>query len=469
MINKKLILPLLSLPLLVTFLAVPTQCNYTSEDATSVVEDLTALDFEYQNLEYNQSTLLTMALGDNNEVFAYFYIPDVSDDPDDIDYYSYYSVTRVNFCSSTDKDSEGEYINESTWWDLTLKSSSDDYNLYKYQIDNYTVARSNKYFRWYISEFENNFYYNMGTSHEGEVISCYTEVLYDLDHLEYVTNRIKVVTVTDKVVAFDLVYLADQTLFSQASYVAFSTDYLIEDLIKIDCGYKNSFVTGSTNCVSNGDPTIFETEFKGYSSITNPEIVDSNSQRKYVKNTSYEVNSAYWFNTFEKRTYKWDTIQKTSELENATNDVKQYEWCVHFQNNKFTAKPDSSTSPVHFYQIEAANSSYDSNYPSDYNNFSYVTDFDIFNLWFEEDGEIKQAVVIDTPMDSSGNTGGTTDPVESASSWMDNFILWFTTNMPESILYTILGAVALISIAMGLLIELPKAFAKWIFGTPRKR
>ena len=438
--KKQLILLFSLFPLGLSLLVAPTYCDYTSETSTSVTDDLTSLNFDYTNLNYDDPTLLTMALSDDNQVFLYFYVPG---DRSDI---SFYRVTTINFCDSDEVDAESEYVNETSWVDVTLLSNNTTYNINKYVIDDYSVNSSDKYFRWYVSQFQGQIFYN-NHSYNDSKIGSYTEVLYDLNNLKYVTNKIQIITITDKLVAFDLVYLTDQTLFNQSSYVAFNTDYQIDDLIKIDCGFDNTFVTGSTDCIANGDPTLFETSFKGYDSLNSPIIVESNSIRKYVVNTSYEINSAYWFNVFDKRSYKWDTIQKTSELANATDEVKKYEWCVHFQNSKFKAEPMASSTPIHLYGISTADSTYDVEFPSDYNNFSYVTNFEIFNLWFEENGEIKQAVVIDTPTDSSGHDQ-TTDPV--VEDWWSKFVDWFLADPFTHALY-IVGAIITLPILITLL------------------
>jgi hypothetical protein len=443
--KKQLILLFSIFPLGLCLLVTPTQCSFTSENETSVTDDLNDLTYDYEDLQdYDETTLLTMAISDENEVFAYFYVPAGGDD-------SYYTVSRISFTDSAETDDGGEYINDCSWYDLTLVSRDTDMELSKYIIDDFMLDLEEEYYRLYCDQFVSQYYFDEGTSHEGEIIYAYTEVLFDLNDLEYVVNKTEIITITDKLVAFDLVYLDDQTLFNEASYVAFSTNRDIEDLIKVDCGFNNNFMTGTTSLLSNGDPTLFEA-FNGYEDFLYPEdsIIETNSVRKYVENTSYEVDSAYWFDFFDKRSYEWDTIQKTSELANATDEVKKYDWCVHFQNCKFTANTASSTTPIHYYEVTTANSSYDGEFPTDYNNFSYVTNFEIFNLWFLENGEIKKAVVIDTPTDSSGQEP-TTDPIEAVDdSWWDQFLEWFLLDPLTHALY-IVGAIIALPVLITLL------------------
>ncbi len=442
-INMKKQLLLLSslIPLSLSLLAVPTNCSYTAENETSVTADLTSLNYSYSSLNYDKPTLLTMALSDKNSLFVYFYVPGERSD------ISYYRISDIDLCDDADVDEEGEYINDTEKYDVSLVSNNDVYNINKYVVDNYSVnTTSDKSFRWYVESFEGYYSYNNNLRFD-RIFNSRVEVLYDLDNLQYVTNRTKVISITDKVVAFDLVHI-DAFYFGEHSYVAFNTDYKIEDLVKIDCGFDNEFIDGKTDIQRTsivGDD--FEDAFKGYSSFTAPEIKGTNSIRKYIHNSSFDYDSTYWFGSFGNRSYHWDTIQKTSELANATDEVKKYEWCVHFQTSKFMAEsrkcvgviPPITDLDSYLYNIKTV-SNEDIDYASDYNSFSYVTNFEIFNLWFKENGNIKKAVVIDTPTDSSGH-GQTTDPV--VEDWWTKFVAWFLLDPFTHALYIVGGIIAL--------------------------
>jgi len=451
--------------MLIGVLAVPTYCDYTAENETSVTDDLNALTYDYEDLQdYEKTTLLTMAISDENEVFAYFYVPAGGDD-------SYYTVTKMSFTDSAETNNAGEYLNDCSWYDLTLVSHDNSMCLSKYILNDFTLDPDEEYYRLYCDQFISQYYFDNGSSHSGEIIYAYTEVLYNLKDLEYVTNKIQIITITDKVVSFDTLYRGmgaiDGKYWTQSSYVAFNTDYDIEDLVKIDVGYKNTFLTGDTtlNCNDSAMSHGFYDIFSGYSDFKNGGKVEgTNHVRKYIEPESFSYDTGGFGLFIHNQHYEWNTIQKISELENASDSVQDYTWLVHFQQNGF------DTGKYNFgFQYTIGEQTTDLNDKSfDYHYFSYVTDFQIFNLWFQENGEIKQAVVIDTPTDSTGNTGGSTDPTEGETnnpSWWDQFLEWFLANMPESILYTILGAIFSISLVTGILVEIPKKIVRWLFGS----
>jgi len=438
--NKKIVLLASLLPLTFGALAVPTNCSYTVENETSVTNDLSSLNYSYSNLDYDQPTLLTMALSDKDSLFVYFYIPG---DRSDI---NYYRINDIDLCYDAEVDSEGEYINCTNKYDVTLVSNNDVYNVNKYVVNDYSVDTANEdYFRWYVESFEGYYFYDNNLQFD-RVFNSRVEVLYDLNDLKYVTNRTKVVRITDKVVAFDLVHVY-AFYFAEHSYVAFNTDYKIEDLVKIDCGFDNEFIEGKTDIQRTsivGDD--FEDSFKGYSSFTVPEIKGTNSIRKYIHNSSFDYDSTYWFGPFGNRSYHWDTIQKTSDLDKATDEVKQYEWLVYFQTSKFKAEsskvgviPPITNLDSYLYNVQTVTDD-EIDYPTDYNSFSYVRNFEVFNLWFKENGVIKKAAVIDTPTDSSGHDQ-TTDPV--VEDWWSKFVDWFLDDPFTHALYFVGGIIAL--------------------------
>ncbi len=462
--NKKLVLTLVSLPLLVTLLAVPTYCDFTEENETSVTDDLNKLSYDYEDLQdYTKTTLLTMAISDNKQVFAYFFEPNGSAD-------SYYNVSRISFTDSAETNGAGEYLNECNSYDLDLISRDTDKELSKYVIDDFTLDPDKEYYRLYCDNFTSQYYFNNGTSHEGEIIYSYTEVLYDLKDLEYVTNKIKIITITDKIVSFDTISrgggVVDAQYWTQASYVAFNTDYAIEDLVKIDVGYHNTFLTGDTtlNCNDSAASIGFYDVFSGYTDFKNGGTVEgTNYVRKYIEPESFSYDTGGFGLFIKNQHYEWNTIQKVSDLDNASDAVKNYQWLVHFQKNGF----DTGKYNFSFQYIIGKQTTDLDDASFDYPYFSYVTDFKIFNLWFRENGETKQAAVIDTPTDSSGHEPST-DPDPVIGSWLDNFMDWFKNNLPQSIVYVIVGGLAIISTAMAILVEIPKALIKWLFGTRRK-
>ena len=103
-------------------------------------------------------------------------------------------------------------------------------------------------------------------------------------------------------------------------------------------------------------------------------------------NYSYMDNN---FFSFKKVVSSFSTIQKVSDLENKTDAVSNYTWLVRFGNNDVLSRgtyTDILTTRHFVYNYY------------DYSNVSLMT------LHYVKNGDIKQAVFIDTYEDSSGNT-----------------------------------------------------------------
>ena len=101
-----------------------------------------------------------------------------------------------------------------------------------------------------------------------------------------------------------------------------------------------------------------------------------------------------------------------------------------------------------------------------------VEDLSILRLWYEEDGAIKEAIVVDTYTDSNG-TDNIWDPsVTDFATWLSNIKNWWNQNW--RIVVAIIAAIVLLPIIIAFfpavitvlktIITLPFKLIKWLFG-----
>lgn len=459
---KNLLLIVSIFPLITSFAApkfstseeIGNNTEYTLEGHSSVQDDLKDLSFVASDFaKYDNPTLITMNLTIHDELDLYFYIPNNS----------YDSVTDINLCDSTAQNSDKDYINNYTNKTVTLISFDKSDFVYKYVVDDYS----------YVTTEDNRFYvdsFNVDKDNATSLIGCGVEVLLNATDGEIVTNRVRVINVTDKVVAFDLLNL-NGGAFHQNSYVAFNTNYSMEDLVKVRVSYKNELLKGITDIgydIGWSDPhdTRFTSQFTGKGSfVDGGEVVSSDSVDKIIYHSDYEMTT--YSDIFHKKIYKWDTVQKVSELDNASDSVKNYEWLLHFQISTFTATSKNDSFGNWHYNVDYGLAGAAQ---CDYNYFAYVHNFSILTFWYRENGVVKMAKAVDKPSNSTGQSDST-DPVVD-NKW-DKFLQWVMQNWPNS-LYTIIAVlVGIVSIpvlitwlpALLKMVQLPFKLIKWLFST----
>ena len=105
-----------------------------------------------------------------------------------------------------------------------------------------------------------------------------------------------------------------------------------------------------------------------------------------------------------------------------------------------------------------------------------VEDLSILRLWYEEDGAIKEAIVVDTYTDSNG-TDNIWDPsVTDFATWLSNIKNWWNQNW--RIVVAIIAAIVLLPIIITFfpavitllktIITLPFKLIKWLFSPSKK-
>lgn len=187
--------------------------------------------------------------------------------------------------------------------------------------------------------------------------------------------------------------------YIQSNYIAFNTDIDITDIVDVTINCDYNIYQGNT---IHGDNMT--TDYP----LTNIDLTkksfDENS--KFYEVTQYlnksievkpeNINYSYMDNnffSFKKVVSSFSTIQKVSELDNKTDAVNGYTWLVRFGNNDVLSRgtyTDILTTRQFVYNYY------------DYSNVSLMT------LHYVKNGDIKQAVFIDTYEDSNGNV-----PVEN--------------------------------------------------------
>ena len=187
--------------------------------------------------------------------------------------------------------------------------------------------------------------------------------------------------------------------YIQSNYIAFNTDIDITDIVDVTINCDYNIYQGNTihgdNMTTDYPLTQIDLTRKSF---------DENS--KFYEVTQYlnksieirpeNINYSYMDNnffSFKKVVSSFSTIQKVSDLDNKTDAVNGYTWLVRFGNNDVLSRgtyTDILTTRHFVYNYY------------DYSNVSLMT------LHYVKNGDIKQAVFIDTYEDSNGNV-----PVEN--------------------------------------------------------
>lgn len=188
--------------------------------------------------------------------------------------------------------------------------------------------------------------------------------------------------------------------YIQSNYIAFNTDIDITNIVDVTINCDYNVFQGNT---IHGDNMT--TDYP----LTNIDLTRKSfdESSKYYEVTQYlnktievkpeNINYSYIDNnffSFKKVVSSFSTIQKVSDLENKTDAVNGYTWLVRFGNNDVLS---CGTYTGIFTTRHFVYNYYD------YSNVSLMT------LHYVKNGEIKQAVFIDTYQDTDGNIP-VTDP-----------------------------------------------------------
>lgn len=379
------------------------------ENTSNVLSDLNKLSIDLT--KYTTSTtaeMVTLAESESGQLFVYIFDKNVKYDSIDISYsfdlaaekFSKYKLTQVDFENNITK-----YLVNNLKSDMALKKRR------------YAVRQV------YDSKSKNKI--------EG-IIPVALEYLLETDSsgvTKMKVNTLDKVVVTSKMVAYEMLKngASDSTWYTnqtpinesvvkagynyikanitpngnkniyhyiQSNYIAFNTDIDITNIVDVTINCDYNIYQGNT---IHGDNMT--TDYP----LTNIDLTRKSFDEgsKYYEVTQYlnksievkpeNINYSYVDNnffSFKKVVSSFSTIQKVSDLDNKTDAVSNYTWLVRFGNNDVLSRgtyTDILTTRHFVYNYY------------DYSNVSLMT------LHYVKNGDVKQAVFIDTYEDSSGN------------------------------------------------------------------
>lgn len=405
---------------LILFLSCPIakvqsgSCSFTKvvkrqENISNVYNDLLKLGIDTS--KYSTSTtaeMVTLAESESGQIFVYIFDKSIKYDSVDISYsfdpanekFTKYKLIQVDTeCNIT------KYLVSGLKSDMTLKKRR------------YAVRQV------YDSKSKNKIY---------GIIPVALEYLLETDTnnvTKMKVNTLDKVVVTSKLVAYEMLKngFSDSVLSSntypvdkktidsgysyikknitpdnnkniycyiQSNYIAFNTDINITDIVDVTINCDYNIYQGNT---IHGDNMT--TDYP----LTNIDLTRKSfdESSKYYEVTQYlnktievkpeNINYSYIDNnffSFKKVVSSFSTIQKVADLENKTDAINGYSWLIRFGNNDVLSRgtyTDILTTRHFVYNYY------------DYSNVSLMT------LHYVKNGDIKQAVFIDSYDDSNGN------------------------------------------------------------------
>lgn len=415
-----------ALVLLIPFLSCPIAAKMQSgscslktsikrqENTSNVYNDLLKLGIDTS--KYSTSTtaeMITLAESETGQLFVYIFDKNVKYDSIDISYsfdpasekFVKYKLSQVDFENNITK-----YIVNNLKSDMTLKKR-------RYAVRQVYDSKSKNKIEGiipvaleYLLETDTNNVTKMKVNTLDKVVVTSKMVAYEMLKNGFSDSVVSSNTypVDKKVVDSGYSFIKKNITpdnnkniycYIQSNYIAFNTDINITDIVDVTINCDYNIFQGNT---IHGDNMT--TDYP----LTNIDLTkksfDENS--KYFEVTQYlnktislkpeNINYSYIDNnffSFKKVVSSFSTIQKVSDLDNKTDAVNGYTWLVRFGNNDVLSRgtyTDILTTRHFVYNYY------------DYSNVSLMT------LHYVKNGDIKQAVFIDTYEDSNGNV-----PVEN--------------------------------------------------------
>lgn len=409
-----------ALVLLIPFLSCPiakTQsggCSFTKvvrrqENTSNVYNDLIKLGID--TTKYSTAStaeMITLAESESGQLFVYIFDKSIKYDSIDISYsfdpaaekFSKYMLTQVDTESNITK-----YLVNNLKSDMTLKKR-------RYAVRQVYDSKSKNKIDGiipvaleYLLETDTNNVTRMKVNTLDKVVVTSKLVAYELLKNGFSDSVLSTNTypVDKKTVDSGYSYIKKNITpdnnkniycYIQSNYIAFNTDIDITDIVDVTINCDYNIYQGNT---IHGDNMT--TDYP----LTNIDLTRKSFDEgsKYYEVTQYlnrsidvkpeNINYSYIDNnffSFKKVVSSFSTIQKVSELDNKTEAVSNYSWLIRFGNNDVLSRgtyTDILTTRHFVY-----------NY-FDYSNVSLMT------LHYVKNGDIKQAVFIDTYEDSNGN------------------------------------------------------------------
>lgn len=287
-------------------------------------------------------------------------------------------------------------------YDLTLVSYNLKDNIYKYYIKNLNFDKTSLNRRYSVRQI-----FNKDDSEIKNYVPIGIE--YNYKNGEVALTRQSVITIPRKLTAFRSFSNSDFTdnLHSKTDYfVAFDTDLVLEKISKVKLSYEY-FDFGCTTTI--GRDLIDLKNSKFFRNFDQFNTCDTT--KDYYKTDSVKVIKEIYpsevvIDRNFARNYKFNNIEKTSNNDDYSDAVKQFEWICHFEYVDFKISDRFTDFLSVYYMIPWKSSQFDGGgVPALAKNISDVT---LLNIYQEIDGEFKNYLVVDTyssPINDNEHTG----------------------------------------------------------------
>lgn len=484
--------------------------DYSKEGYGSVTSELE--DYGIENLNLYNAGLVTQSCGlmfSETEENVYFYTYDTNARTN-------YNQISIAFDVSVSGSVDLELNPDFRVYNIELVSRSSNFYLCKWKINGFTPNLDSNHIYYARELFSDN----------NDILPCVMTYQYDAVNKLSVCQYKTYVDITSKKVAWQNIPGAsdsDINTFTQYHYVVFSTsiDDVMDNLAKIELEYK-AYKFGGLSTLRASESS-FGVPVSSVNDVTNANYINAFNKsgdqysQEYLNNGDYikktiepetivhDYTSTVWF---QKYNYEWEfkTIDKVSNLDGdlwSNSEINQYTWFVNFASNEVgfglinhmsgTIATQADDSRYFFGQndpYKLTRNGWGNNYNSADEFVSAelqnllneeqmpvnVEDLSILRLWYEEDGAIKEAIVVDTYTDSNG-TDNIWDPsVTDFATWLSNIKNWWNQNW--RIVVAIIAAIVLLPIIIAFfpavitvlktIITLPFKLIKWLFSPSKK-
>ncbi len=412
--------------------------DYVIDEKTgSVCEELTSYGFDlvaYQTGFYLSDKAFMLSESYKlDKLYFYVYVTDEKRNFNKIDI-----ATKYSNGGSVDVD-ENTYSWET--YDILLSSFSPNEKIRKYEVIGLTPLDN-----------PNRSYAVRQIYSADDVLGVGCTYICNGDQTQVL--RQNMITITDKVVYFNLLNLEGWMKPKIFYYCAFNLNVELKNITRIRVVYDtykyvmteyptiwDSPEHNDQMVVNFGDNSFdginhFLTNFKGMDSFCPNSLVEPTIEKDVEQlidaGESYEFNS--YNGWFRKKTYKWDSIMDLSsyEFENPNKDViDNYQWAFMFGSKdgyELTRMAEAHHSDIGDKRSQSVD------------NFVDIKDLSVMDIWYEEQGEIRHAIVADSYTSSSGHADIHNPNDDGFLQQLKEFINWVGKHFLE-IIFSIIGLV----------------------------
>ena len=322
--------------------------DYSLKGYGSVTEELNSYGidvFSYQ-LGTKENKALMISESEKN-VYVYIYNRTGYSNYDKVSLAYYYG--EAQYCPSLDS-------RDLVWEEMTIQLVSFDSTsmLQKYLIKELSFEGNTQFRSVYVREIYNN----KNRQEQSYIFSVGMVYQYNPNTRQSKVDTEETIVVTRKKVAYEIYPQAENGIDSiwQRSYVAFSTDKKMDDLIEVKLKYNGFNYSAYTNIPLNSSSNEWDLKkaIQDFSSaLTNKNVYDEVDSKRYfakgkifqdeqvsIKNEKINLSYSNGF-LWSKTTGNWsyNTIEKTSNLKEkgvslSDTSILDYDYVVSFDNRK---------------------------------------------------------------------------------------------------------------------------------------